>query len=1075
MKHTILSLLMMLLPLVANADHTGSCGNNVTWEYESDSKTLYISGSGEMNDYGGSSEMAFGINDRPWENIINNIIVVKVLDGVTSIGNGSFYGCENLTTIELANSITSIGSEAFYNCNSLVSITLPENLQLIGNRSFYGCTELTSITIPNLVKKLGVGVFQNCKHITSVTMGNRISSIKSYTFDGCSRLNSITLSNEIISIGDYAFSYCYRLASIKFGEFLENISASAFAGCYSLSDVYCYADIVPNIFYGEFPNSSNMNLYVLSDYMSNYKVNSGWKSFKNIYSIEKYSLKYYVDNKEYQSYDLHAGMETIIIDSPVKEHFSFSGWSDIPSIMPNHDVVINGYFIANKYKLIYEVDGAPYKIYEIEHGTPIIPESYPTKEFYTFSGWSQIPEQMPGNDVVVVGSFIPNIEEGWNDVTQSYIINPSFNEKNTNGWTIISPGGTIGPTNAGCMRFFDTSLTLTQKLCNLPKGKYRLSVQGFYRCNDNSFQQHINGTENISAFLFAGNKSTKLVSIYSASVGLHGSYPVNNWCEHEGYPFPDNATCANYAFESGLYSGNIIEFETEGDINIGILCQDREPQNYCVFDNFKLEYFGDIVKDKNIITYMLNDSVYKVVSYFAGESITPEPAPTKEGYSFSGWSPMPEIMPAEDLTVTGSFTKEQYNLTYLVDGEKYKTISYEYDAKIIPEQEPARTGHTFSGWSEIPATMPANDVTVTGTFTINKYKLTYKVDGKEYKAVEVEYGKTITPEAEPTKDGYTFSGWVGLPNTMPAKDVTVAGTFSKEEFNLIYLVDGDVYKTMAYSLGDAITPEAALKKEGYTFSGWSEIPATMPAEEVTVTGTFTINKYKLTYKVDGEEFKTVEVEYGKAITPETEPTKDGYVFSGWVGLPATMPAKDVTVAGTFSKGAFKLVYLVDGEVYKTMAYSLGDAITPETAPSKEGYTFSGWSSIPETMPANDVTVTGTFTKNAPTTYMLTYKVDGADYKILEVEVGAAITPEPEPTKDGYTFSGWSWIPKKMPDEDVTITGTFTPSTGVETAVGSGRPFDVYTVTGRKVRSQVTSLKGLKKGVYIVEGKKVVVK
>ena len=107
--------------------------------------------------------------------------------------------------------------------------------------------------------------------------------------------------------------------------------------------------------------------------------------------------------------------------------------------------------------------------------------------------------------------------------------------------------------------------------------------------------------------------------------------------------------------------------------------------------------------------------------------------------------------------------------------------------------------------------------------------------------------------------------------------------------------------------------------------------------------------------------------------------------------------------------------------------------------------------------------------------MLTYKVDGADYKILEVEVDSAITPEPEPTKDGYTFSGWSWIPKKMPEEDVAITGTFTPSTGVETAVGSGRPFDVYTVTGRKVRSQATSLKGLKKGVYIVEGKKVVVK
>ena len=314
---------------------------------------------------------------------------------------------------------------------------------------------------------------------------------------------------------------------------------------------------------------------------------------------------------------------------------------------------------------------------------------------------------------------------------------------------------------------------------------------------------------------------------------------------------------------------------------------------------------------------------------------------------------------------------------------------------------------------------------------------------------------------------------VGYDLANRTSSLTVIGKTVKN--NLIYKVDGKVYKTIEVEQGKAITPEAAPTKEGYTFSGWSEIPATMPANDVTVTGTFTINKYKLTYKVDGKEYKTVEVEYGKTITPETEPTKDGYVFSGWVGLPNTMPAKDVTVAGTFSKGAFKLIYLVDGEVYKTMAYSLGDAITPEAAPSKEGYTFSGWSEIPATMPAKDVTVNGTFTKNAPTTYMLTYKVDGADYKILEVEVGAAITPEPEPTKDGYTFSGWSWIPKKMPEEDVTITGTFTPTTGIETVIGNGKPFDVYTVTGRKVRSQATSLKGLKKGVYIVEGRKVVVR
>ena len=59
---------------------------------------------------------------------------------------------------------------------------------------------------------------------------------------------------------------------------------------------------------------------------------------------------------------------------------------------------------------------------------------------------------------------------------------------------------------------------------------------------------------------------------------------------------------------------------------------------------------------------------------------------------------------------------------------------------------------------------------------------------------------------------------------------------------------------------------------------------------------------------------------------------------------------------------FTLTYKVDGEVYKQYELAVGDAITPEAAPTKDGYTFSGWSEIPETMPANDIEVVGTFTK-----------------------------------------------------------------------------------------------------------------
>ena len=57
---------------------------------------------------------------------------------------------------------------------------------------------------------------------------------------------------------------------------------------------------------------------------------------------------------------------------------------------------------------------------------------------------------------------------------------------------------------------------------------------------------------------------------------------------------------------------------------------------------------------------------------------------------------------------------------------------------------------------------------------------------------------------------------------------------------------------------------------------------------------------------------------------------------------------------------YKLTYILDGEEYKTYEYEEGESITPEPDPSKEGYFFSGWSEIPETMPAYDVIVTGSF-------------------------------------------------------------------------------------------------------------------
>lgn len=182
---------------------------------------------------------------------------------------------------------------------------------------------------------------------------------------------------------------------------------------------------------------------------------------------------------------------------------------------------------------------------------------------------------------------------------------------------------------------------------------------------------------------------------------------------------------------------------------------------------------------------------------------------------------------------------------------------------------------------------------------------------------------------------------------------------------MVYKVDGEVYKTYIHHEGVSLKAEPQPEKEGYTFSGWDSEPKVMPGQEVLVSGTFNVNKYKLTYTVDGEEYKSLDVEFGSAITSETAPTKEGYTFSGWSEVPSTMPAKDVIVTGTFNVNSYTITYMIDGEVYKTETVEYGSTITPPTVEDKTGYDFA-WEEYPTKMPANDITISGAYTTGIST-------------------------------------------------------------------------------------------------------------
>ena len=362
------------------------------------------------------------------------------------------------------------------------------------------------------------------------------------------------------------------------------------------------------------------------------------------------------------------------------------------------------------------------------------------------------------------------------------------------------------------------------------------------------------------------------------------------------------------------------------------------------------------------LTYTLDGVSFKETDVLYGTTLTPEPNPVKEGYTFSGWQGLPETMPAHDVVVTGTFSINSYKAVFKIGDDVIDTKMIVFGDAVTAPEAPAKEGYTFAGWQNKPETMPAHDIEVIGSYTVNKYALTYKVDGEEYKKVEVDFGTTITPEANPVKEGYTFSGWQGLPETMPAHDVEVTGTFSINSYKAVFKIGDDVIDTKTIVYGDAVTAPEAPAKEGYTFAGWQNLPETMPAHDIEVVGSYTANKYVLTYKVDGEEYKKVEVDFGTTLIPEPNPVKEGYTFSGWQGLPETMPAYDVEVTGTFSINSYRLTVYLDGKLYKDETLEYGTPIDLPDPEVAEGRVFSGWDiTVPETMPAHDVEIHGTTT------------------------------------------------------------------------------------------------------------------
>ena len=620
----------------------------------------------------------------------------------------------------------------------------------------------------------------------------------------------------------------------------------------------------------------------------------------------KYKVAFVSEGKTVKTGYLAYKSEIELPADPIKEGYAFRGWNPaVDATVPANDVTYTAVFDINKYNVVFTVDGEEYSKASLEYGSEISVPDAPTKTGYTFGGWTT-DATVPAHDVTYDATF------------------------NVNSYNVI----------------FNAD----------------------------------NGTEN---------------TVFTLEYGSAITAP--DAPEKEGYTFAGWTP----SVDGATVPANDITFTANWQVN-----------------SYKLSFVVDGVASESNVDF--------------GSAITLPAAPTKDGYVFDGWTPAVALtMPAEDVTYTATWKLAKYLVTFISDGVAISTATLEYGSEIVPPTDPKKKGYNFIGWNPaVDATVPAHDVTYTASFGKGAFLVTFMVDDKVYSTTSMDFGELIVLPEDPTKVGYTFAGWDNYTDgaTVPADNVTYTAKWNVNKYTVAFVSEGETVKSDELDYGSAITLPANPEKEGYSFDSWTPVVAeTVPANDVTYTATFKINKYNVTFDVDGKVFSTATLEYGSVITaPESIPTKEGYTFKSWKDYAdgATVPANDITYVAEWTPNKYVVTFVSEGNIIQSESLDFGSAIVVPDAPEKEGYSFDGWTpAVAETVPANDVTYTASFKINQ---YVVTFKSDDDVVKSETLDYGTTITVPVAPTKEGYTFTGWEGYMEgaTVPAEDVTYTATW---------------------------------------------------
>lgn len=354
--------------------------------------------------------------------------------------------------------------------------------------------------------------------------------------------------------------------------------------------------------------------------------------------------------------------------------------------------------------------------------------------------------------------------------------------------------------------------------------------------------------------------------------------------------------------------------------------------------------------------------------------------PTKSGYKFVGWydnenftgEAITEISAGTmgDVTLYAKWNALDYRISYELNGGTNAENPDGYDVSDLPVSlhAPSRTGYIFKGWYMGENRVLAIPVGTTGNVVVSAkwepitYTIDFDTNGGLPTLSSIDY--TIESDSftlqEITKAGYTFDGWYN--GETKVTEITT-GTYGN--MTLVAKWTADLY-TISYDLADGVnspenptsyTIESGLitlkdpTREGYTFAGWyngEQLVTTIDSntlENISLTAKWTVNSYKLTFDVDGNLTEKT-FKYGESVTAIENPTKVGHTFAGWSKeLPETMPANDITVEAKWAINSYDITYDLAGGVNNSenpTTYTIESGLITLKNPTREGYTFLGW-------------------------------------------------------------------------------------------------------------------------------------